>query len=161
MVFIMILLVGAFLIFSNQMNPEGAGERTPSSAGTSGSPANDGDRQSKPDSRSGSVFGKSESVARDSNRKTTKGDWAIEEVGSSSAKSASGSSEPKKTTKGDWAIEEVGASNGAKADEVRLSNSSKTQKASTKKSDWAIEEVDQPKKTKKGDWEIEEVNKKK
>ena len=157
MFFLMILAIGAFLIFSDRgVPPKPAGD-------IFAPPGSNSDRELDAD---GEYNRQREEILGDKND-FTKGQrmpstgssgaasgWSIEDVANQKTTSGGRKTQPSKTQKGDWAIEEVDSEENK--NQFRFSEKKTTD--SLKTEDWSIEEVDNNQKTESGDWTIEETN---
>ncbi len=168
MFFLIILAVGAYLIFSNLGKaPQPAGgvlDRDNRLENVE----SDYDRQAAKEreyqrEREG-ILGDNDATAQGKQMPSTGGsgaasDWDMQDVATDRNNPTTSNSNLGKTENGDWTIEDVDAK---KKDNSQFQFSNKP--GSTTKpenDDWAIEGVDKTKKTESGDWAIEETTKKK
>jgi hypothetical protein len=171
MFFLIILAVGAYLIFSNLGRAPQPREGTGVLERDNGMEVeSDFDRQARAEQeeferKRDEILGDDESVAGKQMPSTGKtgaaSGWDMEDVAtqknaSSPAKMPTNSKTQSKTRNGDWQMEEVETKK--KNDNQFQFSNQKSNPPAKPKSDWEIEDVDAKKKTEKGDWAIEETN---
>jgi hypothetical protein len=160
MIFIIILAIGAFLLFNNRGGPGGNQPKAPDQGSYDpedilGSRDDELERQRKDILGGGGDF-EGSPMPSGSNADRS-GDWQIEDAGTK--QSDTSNSRNSTTTKGDWSIEDVDGKK--KGDDQFKSSNPPPAKEATPKSDgdWSIEDAGtKNEKTEKGDWAIEETN---
>ena len=151
--FLIILAVGAFLLFSRSApQPPANNPIEPASGHVGLEDEADKEYQQQRDE----ILGSNEKQMPTTGKTGAAQGWKMEDV--STQKDPQAQTSNSKTEKGDWAIEEV---DPKKKDDnqFQFSNPGNAKPAETDSGgDWQIEDVKKNKKTESGDWAIEETN---